>query len=64
MSKGKGRPARTGVRLVEIHVRVPPTHRAELQQLADRRGMTISEVCREFFNLGLQQEQQHQAPGA
>lgn len=56
MSKDKGRPARTGERLVGIHLRVSPSHRAELQRLADQRGISFSDVCRELFDLGLRRE--------
>ena len=65
MSKGKGRPARTGERLVGIHLRVSPAHRAELQRLADQRGMQFSELCRQLLRTnGIDAKQQHQAPNA
>ncbi len=60
----RGRPPINDETMVTVSMRVEQKQRAALVTLAARQGVTISDVYRRFLDLGLQQEQQHQAPGA
>lgn len=60
MKRRRGRPVKQNA-LIGIHLRVSPAHRAELQRLADERGVQFSTLCRELLTVandaGLRQEQ-------
>lgn len=59
----RGRPPVNDVPMVTLSMRIEQKQRVALVTLAERQGVTISDIYRRFLDLGLQQEQ-HLTPGA